>query len=123
MEAAVEIACSRAFGGRLEAGWREKRSCSIIRNYTHLPPFITSFWAVTLRPGMRTKSPRRHQDTEPSRAWNQDGETAEGRRLAAKEHTESKGVGNGGLESWSNGVPEGWGGQKRVRLFSKWEKG
>jgi|SRR6267154_621995 len=91
-------------GGRLEAGWSEKWLCSIIRNYTHLPPFITSFWAVTLRLGMRTKSPRRHQDTEPSRAWNQDGESAEGRRLAAKEHTESKrggkwsAVGNGVME-------------------------
>src|ERR1700676_3798789 len=31
-------------------------------------------------------------------------------------------VGNGVLESWSNGVPEGLRRAKRVRLFSKWEK-
>src|SRR5258708_40366949 len=35
-------------GGRLEAGFREKWLCSITRIYTHLPPFITCFWRVTL---------------------------------------------------------------------------
>ena len=33
---------------RLEAGFLEKWLCSIIRIYTHLPPFITCFWRVTL---------------------------------------------------------------------------
>src|SRR6266446_2951343 len=31
-------------------------------------------------------------------------------------------AGNGVLESWSNGLPEGWGGQKRARSYWKWEK-
>ena len=54
-------------GGRLEAGFREKWLCSITRIYTHLPPFITCFWTLTLRAQTERKSPQRHQDTEPGR--------------------------------------------------------
>ena len=80
MQAAVEIACSRAFGGRLEAGFGEKWLCLITRILHAITRFYTMFLAGNVN------------------------------------------MGNGVLESWSNGVPEGWGGQKRVRLFSKWEK-
>ena len=46
-------------GGRLEAGFREKRSCSITRIYTHLHDFTQRSFSVTLRgPKSKVRSGR-----------------------------------------------------------------
>src|SRR6266481_6925692 len=110
-EAAVEIACSRAFGGRLEAGFGEKWLCSITRIYTQLHAFTQGSCAVTLRVQTKRKSPRRHRGTERER------------RLAAKERRERK---RGG--KWSSGVvgcrPVCWpnAGECGNKADRKWEK-
>ena len=85
-EAAVEIGCSRAFGGRLEAGFGEKWLCSITRIYTQLHAFTQSSWALTLRTQTKRKSPQKGNGDWPQ-----------------KNAENAKRVGNGVLGCWRDG--------------------
>jgi hypothetical protein len=76
--------------GALLGGWRQIWLCSIIRIYTHLPPFITCSWAVTLRAvagtfghGGNTDKTRMGYDVEQER------------RLAQKKRSEIRLAGSG----------------------------